>query len=115
MTRVAAGDDGSAERVAGAFPEASAAEGVVARVLVCDSRNDEFDEVVLAGLVEVGMPKVSCVASGALMKFRGGVGGLGVACNDGRNEDRRVVEAVVRSCDELLFDGLRRKVNVGAY
>ncbi len=108
MTRVVAGDDGSAKRVAGAFPEASAAEGVVARVLVRDHGHEEFDEVILAGLVEVGMPEVSPLAGGTLVEFGGGVGGLGVTCNDGGDEDRRVVEAVVRCCDEFLVDGLGR-------
>jgi len=114
VTCVAASDDGATERVAGSFPKASTAKGVVARVLVRDYGHDEFDKVILAGLVEVGVPEVSSVAGCPLMELGGGVGGLGVTCNDGRNEDRRVVKTVVRSCDELLFDGLGRQVNVGA-
>jgi hypothetical protein len=36
-------------------PEASAAEGAAARVFIRDYGSDEFDKVILAGLVEVGV------------------------------------------------------------
>jgi len=108
MACVVAGDDGAAERVTCAFPKTSVAERVVASVLVCDHGHDKLDEVILTGLVEIGVPEVSSVSSGALVKFGGGIGGLRVARNDGWQEDRGIVEAVMRSCDELLFDSLRR-------
>src|SRR5271154_1853408 len=69
MTCVAAGDDGAAERVTGAFPEASVAERVVTSIFVRDYGHDELHEVILASLVEIGVPEVPPVCGGALVKF----------------------------------------------
>ena len=111
---IVAGYDGATKGVAGALPEASATEGVVAAVLMGDRRHDEFDEVVFIGLVDEGVPKISAIGGGSLMKLRCGVGGLVVACDDSGQEDRGIVEAVLSGGEELLFYGLRREMDVGA-
>src|ERR1700678_1023923 len=111
---IVAGDDRATEGVSGAFPEASAAEGVVAVVLMGDRRHDEFDEVVFTGLVDEGVPKIPAIGGGSLMKFRCGVGGLGVTCEQRGQEKRGIVEAVLSGGEELFFYALRRQMDVGA-
>ena len=73
-----------------------------------DCGHDKLDEVILTGLVDVSVPEISPVTCRSLMKFGRGVGGLVVSSHRCRQEDRGLVEAIMRSGDELLFDRLRR-------
>ena len=59
LAGIVTGDDDAGDSVAGALPEAAAAEGVIAIVLVGDGRNDAFDQEILDGLIGSGMPEVA--------------------------------------------------------
>ena len=63
------GDDDAGDGIPGALPEAAAAEGVIAIVLVGNSRDDAFDEEVLDGLIGSGMPEVATVGDAAGTEF----------------------------------------------
>jgi len=109
---VVTGDDGAAESVAGALPEAAAAEGVIAVVLVGDGGNDSFDQEILDGLICGGMPEVATEGGAAGTELGIRVGSEAIAGEGERDEDGGVVEGVFEGGGELLFDGLGRKLDV---
>ena len=111
---VVASNHDATHRVGCALQEASASKRVVACVFVGDGGHDELDHVVLNGLVDEGMPEVAAVPSCSLVKLRRGIRGLVNASDRGRQEDGRVVEAVVRRSDELVLYGLRGEMHIGA-
>ena len=76
---IVTGDDDAGESVAGALPEAAAAEGVIAIVLVGDGRNDAFDEEILDGLIGSGMPEVAAEGDTAGSKLGIGISAEAVA------------------------------------
>ena len=110
---IVTGDDDAADGVAGALPEAAAAEGVIAVVLAGDGGDDGFDHEVLDGLIGSGMPEVASVAEAAGTEL-----GICVACEviagEGRgDEDGGVVKRVFEGGLEFFFDGLGRQLDVG--
>ena len=104
---IAAGDGGAADGVDGAFDEATAAERVVAAVLVRKGRDDGLNEEVLVCLVSEGVPEVAGVTGGALVECGVGAGGLRDAGLRSSEDERGVVEAVLQAGDELVLGSLR--------
>ena len=81
---------------------------VVAAVLMEDARDNAFYPQVLVCLVCEGVPIVSAVSRGALVKRRIGIRRLTDTCLDADKDERRVVEAIQGGGLELLLHRLRR-------
>lgn len=116
VARIVAGDDGPAESVADAFEAASPARAqrVVASIFARDGWHDEFDPVVLVGLVDEAVPEIAAIAGGALVKLGSLIGGLMIAGEKSGDEERGIVEAVLGCGNELFLDRLRWKMGKGA-
>ena len=89
------------------------AEGVEAVVLMEDNRAEAPDHEVFGGCIGEGVPVVAGVAFYSLMELGIGVAVHGKACLDAGDEEGGVVEGVVTGGDELLFGGLRGKLDIG--
>src|SRR5271155_3662259 len=79
-----------------------------------DDRADGFDHVVLDRLIDIAVPVVAGIAGSALVKLRGCVGSLAIACEEGGYKEGGVVEGVLGGGEELFLGRLWRKLSGGA-
>ena len=89
------------------------AHGVEAVVLAEDNRADAADKEVFVGCVSQGMPVVSGVTCGALVKLGVGITVHSDAGLNAGDDEGGVVEAVFGSKSQFLFCCLGRQFHVG--
>lgn len=112
IPRIRSSNQYAGERISSPLNETATAQSVVARILLQYGGEDEFDVVVLDCLVSKGVPLISAVTGSALVKFRVRVLCLADTCQNTCKNECRIVEAVQRCSNELVFHGLRRQLLV---
>src|SRR5260370_42484664 len=91
------------------------AERVRSRVFVRHCRYDGFRQIVSNGLVGHRMPVVAAIAFGALSELWIRLSRMAGTRNHPCGNERRIIEAVLRSQPELILQRQRRQLRVGGY